>query len=62
MLIRNIGKKRIKKLTLRSIQSMRLQKMRILFVLSLLFISGHICSQVGNIDITVYDTIDYYIS
>jgi ankyrin repeat protein len=62
MLIRIIRKKRIKKLTLKSIQSMRLQKMRILFILSLLFLTGNVYSQFGNPDSVVYvvfDTTEY---
>jgi len=61
MLIKIIREKIIKELTLKSVKSMRLQKMRILFILSLLFITGCIYSQVGNNESTVYDTIDFYI-
>jgi ankyrin repeat protein len=39
--------------------AMRLQNIRILFIISLLFVSGVVCSQVTNPDTAYYDTTDY---
>jgi ankyrin repeat protein len=60
ILIKIIRKKIIKELTLKSVKSMRLQKMRIVCILSLLFITVSVYSQTVFV-YDHFDTLDYYI-
>jgi len=57
--IRFISKKRIKKLTLYSVLSMRQRYMRILFILAFFLLAGCVYSQSGDTNTVDYDTSDY---